>query len=213
MFTQLVEECTAADREHAGGCVAVAVGVAEGLFESALFRFFERAFEFFDRAVRLDLGAVRKRRSEAEGDSGKMSFDSNLHRVRKLIGVDDILLMTEGTLSLDLAKCWIDTLALEKVVSGIEHAAHEPSGNSSLEVALLVKELLQLYVGHFLDSEKQEAWAVAARDRFKAKFMRAVAAAGSDELRREWLPPLMSGERFCTVGISHLTTSRRHLGS
>ena len=124
---------------------------------------------------------------EAEGDSGKMSFDSNLHRVRKLIGVDDILLMAEGTLSLDLAKCWIDTLALEEVVSGIERAAHQPSGNSSQEVALLVKELLQLYVGHFLDSEKQEAWAVAARDRFKAKFMRAVAVAGSFlEARGEW---------------------------
>jgi alkylation response protein AidB-like acyl-CoA dehydrogenase len=35
---------------------------------------------------------------------------------------------------------------------------------------------------------------------------------GSDELRRELLPPLARGERFATVGLSQLTTSRQHLG-
>jgi alkylation response protein AidB-like acyl-CoA dehydrogenase len=33
---------------------------------------------------------------------------------------------------------------------------------------------------------------------------------GSEEVRRELLPPLASGERFATVGLSHLTTSRQH---
>ncbi len=33
----------------------------------------------------------------------------------------------------------------------------------------------------------------------------------SDELKRRLLPPLVAGESFATVGISHLTTSRRHL--
>lgn len=37
--------------------------------------------------------------------------------------------------------------------------------------------------------------------------------AGSDNqmVQQEWLPPLLTAERFATVGISHLTTSRRHL--
>ncbi|QDU95339.1 acyl-CoA dehydrogenase family protein [Lignipirellula cremea] len=37
--------------------------------------------------------------------------------------------------------------------------------------------------------------------------------AGCDNvgLQQEWLPPLLSGEKISTVGISHLTTSRRHL--
>jgi alkylation response protein AidB-like acyl-CoA dehydrogenase len=33
---------------------------------------------------------------------------------------------------------------------------------------------------------------------------------GSPELCRELLPPLARGERFATVGLSHLTTSRQH---
>jgi len=41
--------------------------------------------------------------------------------------------------------------------------------------------------------------------------LKRIASAGSRELCDRWLPPLLSGERICTLGISHLTTSRRHL--
>ena len=123
----------------------------------------------------------------SEGDAGKMSFDSNLHRLRKLIGVDDVLLMSEGTLSLDVSKCWFDTMALEDLVMRVERAAHAASGNSRELIVAFMKELLQLYVGHFLDSETQEAWAVATRDRLKAKFIRAVALiGGSLEGAKQW---------------------------
>src|SRR3569832_2160396 len=36
-------------------------------------------------------------------------------------------------------------------------------------------------------------------------------AFGETTRKAELLPPLLSGEQFATVGISHLTTSRRHL--
>lgn len=38
-----------------------------------------------------------------------------------------------------------------------------------------------------------------------------IAASGNDFCKRELLPPLLSGEIFATVGISHLTTSRQHV--
>jgi alkylation response protein AidB-like acyl-CoA dehydrogenase len=38
-----------------------------------------------------------------------------------------------------------------------------------------------------------------------------IALAENEELRRELLPDLLTGRSFATVGISHLTTSRRHL--
>ena len=123
----------------------------------------------------------------AEGDAGKMSFDSNLYRLRKILGVDDLLRMSEGKLSIDLTKCWIDTLALDEVVTRIERASHETTAPENPNIDQFIKELLQLYAGHFLDTETQDAWAVAARDRLKAKFMRAVAMVGTIlEARREW---------------------------
>lgn len=38
-----------------------------------------------------------------------------------------------------------------------------------------------------------------------------IAMSDNQELRRELLPDLLTGRTFATVGISHLTTSRRHL--
>lgn len=123
----------------------------------------------------------------AEGDAGKMSFDSNLHRLRRLIGVDDFLAMSEGKLSLDPSKCWFDTMALDDVIARLESAAHSSQGFAGDTIVPLVKELLQLYAGHFLDTETQDAWAVSARDRLKAKFIRAITLVGGGlEARREW---------------------------
>jgi len=39
-----------------------------------------------------------------------------------------------------------------------------------------------------------------------------IAAADNEALKRRTLPELARGERYATVGISHLTTSRQHLG-
>lgn len=41
---------------------------------------------------------------------------------------------------------------------------------------------------------------------------RRIEGCGNEKLKQQLLPGLASGERFATVGISHLTTSRRHLG-
>ena len=40
-----------------------------------------------------------------------------------------------------------------------------------------------------------------------------IVASENDWVKRELLPGLLSGERFATVGISHLTTSRQHVGT
>lgn len=40
---------------------------------------------------------------------------------------------------------------------------------------------------------------------------RRIAACGNEVIKERFLPGLLSGELFATVGISHLTTSRRHL--
>ena len=41
---------------------------------------------------------------------------------------------------------------------------------------------------------------------------RRILGCGNEQLKRELLPRLASGEVFATVGISHLTTSRQHVG-
>ena len=41
--------------------------------------------------------------------------------------------------------------------------------------------------------------------------IRRIAASANEGVANKWLPRLIGGEAFATVGISHLTTSRRHL--
>lgn len=41
--------------------------------------------------------------------------------------------------------------------------------------------------------------------------IRRIAASDNRQVAERWLQPLVRGERFATVGISHLTTSRQHL--
>lgn len=114
---------------------------------------------------------------DAEGDTAKLSFDSNLHRLRKLVDLDDVITLSEGRLSLDASRCWVDVWAIEEGVERIDQVAHSPAGDGS-ELIELVADLLRLYRGHFLENETQDAWAAAARDRLKAKFVRAVTTAG-----------------------------------
>ena len=124
---------------------------------------------------------------DAEGDAAKVSFDSNLHRLRKLLDIEDVLPLSEGRLSLDASRCWVDVWAFEELVNRIESAAHQPADAVAERFGELAKELLRLYGGHFIEKESQEPWAVAARDRLRAKFVRAVTALGAHfEQRKEW---------------------------
>jgi tetratricopeptide (TPR) repeat protein len=51
---------------------------------------------------------------EADGDQALRSFDTTLHRLRKLMGNENVLQLQAGRLSLDPKYCWIDTWALEQ---------------------------------------------------------------------------------------------------
>jgi class 3 adenylate cyclase/DNA-binding SARP family transcriptional activator len=116
---------------------------------------------------------------DAEGDAAKISFDSNLYRLRKLLGVEDLLTLSEGKLSLDRERCWVDVWAVEDLVARVEREVRAGDGGAATACSTLAKELLRLYGGHFLETESQEPWAIAGRDRLKAKFLRAVTVLGS----------------------------------
>ncbi len=116
---------------------------------------------------------------DAEGDAAKISFDSNLYRLRKLIGIDDVLTLSGGKLSLDRATCWVDVWAFEELAGRLESEASEASDLGQDQRIALAKELLRLYAGHFLEKESEDAWAISARDKLKAKFIRSVTLLGA----------------------------------
>ena len=118
---------------------------------------------------------------DAEGDAAQASFDSTPYRLRKLIGIDGTITLSEGKLSLDASKCWLDVWEFERLLDAVNRAT------DATAVESFSKDLLRLYAGHFLEKESQESWAISARDKIKAKFVRAVAHIGSQlEQGQQW---------------------------
>ncbi len=100
---------------------------------------------------------------DAEGDVAKTSFDSNLHRLRKLLDIDQALSLAEGKLSFNPSVVWLDTWAFESALD-----AEPPRLGAALS----------LYRGHFLGLENAPPWALALRDRLQAKLIRSVLTEG-----------------------------------
>jgi ATP/maltotriose-dependent transcriptional regulator MalT/DNA-binding SARP family transcriptional activator len=119
---------------------------------------------------------------DADGAAAKNSFDSTLFRLRKLLDVDNALVLTSGKLSLSPVLAWTDVRALEAALEAAERAGEggpEPAARAA-------RHLLAAYRGPLLGSE-DEPWIAKPRDALRARFMRALLRLGAVfEGRSEW---------------------------
>jgi DNA-binding SARP family transcriptional activator len=109
---------------------------------------------------------------ELLGDAATNAFTVALHRLRKLLGEEAALVLTEGKLSLDPQRVWVDAWAFERLVAKLDGMGREKGTAQSADANELAEELLRLYPGHFL-AEEEAAWALAPRERLRSKFLRA----------------------------------------
>jgi alkylation response protein AidB-like acyl-CoA dehydrogenase len=76
-------------------------------------------------------------------------------------------------------------------------------GGTDADEPLIIEALVAIAERCLTTALALTQWASACR----------IIAAGPPEVRADWLPALARGESFTTVGISHLSTSRRHLAA
>ncbi|MBI5198376.1 MAG: hypothetical protein HZA19_07185 [Nitrospirae bacterium] len=98
---------------------------------------------------------------DAEGDNAHKAFSVTLTRLRQRLGLDPAILLSNGSVSLDPARCWVDIWAFERLLT---KAASKPS---ELEKAM------QLYKGPLLPGEN-DPWVIAVRDRLRTRFLTCV---------------------------------------
>jgi LuxR family maltose regulon positive regulatory protein len=126
---------------------------------------------------------------DLEADDPKASFDTTLHRLRKLLGVENALLLNDGRLAFHRDLVWSDAAAFERAAQDIE------KGRDAIEADVAAARLIALYGGALLDGE-EAAWAVAARERLRAKFVSAAGACGKLlEENRAWRDAIQLYER------------------
>lgn len=108
---------------------------------------------------------------EAEADEAYSSFEITLHRLRRLIGIDGALLLSNGLLTLDNRLCWVDVWSFEQAATRAEIILSSPEPDMA-ELSSLLSVTLSLYHGQFLGRETPQSWSISLRERLRSKFLR-----------------------------------------
>ncbi len=111
-----------------------------------------------------------------EGD-GQKAFDVTVHRLRKLLGDEGLLTITDRRASLNPQMVWIDAQVIERILAAVAPAMQNP-GPDFAELESAAPLLLELYRGVFLGGEADIAWVLVARDRLAVHFRRFVLRLG-----------------------------------
>ena len=106
---------------------------------------------------------------DSEGDAGLRALEITLHRLRKLLGHDDAVLLDRGELNLNRNLIWVDAIAFDQVTIEIDRLS-QPAG--SQELSGLIEKAFSLYRGHFLELDDDAPWMIAQRDRLRGRYRR-----------------------------------------
>ena len=109
---------------------------------------------------------------DVDGDTAQRSFDTTLHRLRKMLGDDRVLSLKEGKVSLDGRYCWVDVWSFERLL-GQSHRllVNDATGKQVSSVEHLTENLMGLYQDHFLAKEDLTSWSVSMHERLRSKFI------------------------------------------
>ncbi|HET7403616.1 MAG TPA: BTAD domain-containing putative transcriptional regulator, partial [Usitatibacter sp.] len=112
---------------------------------------------------------------DLEGDAAHNALHVALHRLRRLLGDEDMVSVQESSLFVSPRLGWVDAWAFERV-AGL--TAELPADGDAGRVRCLAARVQQLYSGHFLADESMPC-AVLRRERLRSKFVRASSRLGS----------------------------------
>ena len=113
---------------------------------------------------------------DEEGDSGHDACWLSIHRLRKLLGSAETILLTDGRLSLNSELVWTD-------VGAFENAKPFDTESGTIDM----EPVLSLYKGDFLPGEAAAPWAAATRERLRGKFVHRLEQHGQElEDQKKW---------------------------
>lgn len=108
-----------------------------------------------------------------DGDYAHASFTSTLHRLRRLLGVDEAVILQDGRVTLNPSYFWVDTWVFEQALGRVDDElirSAKLTGDGGL--TKLAEQLLELYRGPFLEDESDRACYIAFREHLRSKFLR-----------------------------------------
>ncbi|MBF0563920.1 MAG: hypothetical protein HQK89_01625 [Nitrospirae bacterium] len=125
--------------------------------------------------------------ADSDSDAASITFRSTLHRLRKLLGENDVITYADRRVTLNPKFCWVDIWAFDNVIGEIDNIyldatyngrqndsrndSQNDSRTSEEHVRYLFGKLFHLYKGDFLPNETDESWSILMRERLKGKFI------------------------------------------
>ncbi len=125
---------------------------------------------------------------DADGDKAHWAFDTTIRRLRKLLGDGKAIHNSDGQVTLDHRRCWVDAWAFERIMGDIERAlleeVNQEKGKGENErmdekISGLANKAMMLYHGPFLGNGSDKAWAVSHREKLRSKFLRLTGSLGA----------------------------------
>ncbi|MDR4504183.1 MAG: hypothetical protein MRK01_05220 [Candidatus Scalindua sp.] len=113
---------------------------------------------------------------EAEGDAAHHAFTTTLSRLRNLIGIDDVITLQDGRLSINPRYCWIDVWACDRLFIQADEAARDEMNDTFVRIIVKSVGLLR---GNFLAGDVEEPWTILTRERLRNKFVKYLIILGS----------------------------------
>jgi DNA-binding SARP family transcriptional activator len=111
---------------------------------------------------------------ELDGDGAHNACHVALHRLRRVLGDDEVIRVEHGLVVLDSRDTWIDVESFRQLIGRLRAAIAGPIGSRAL-AEQWTAELVSSYPGHFLPAE-QRAWAAGVREQLRSRFVRATTA-------------------------------------
>lgn len=111
---------------------------------------------------------------DSDGATGQQTLATTLHRLRRLIDVEDAVIFSKGTVTLNPEVFWVDIWAIERTMGRISLALENglDNGEEVTSISPQIEKVLELYSGHFLSHDSSESWTIIPRERLRSKFIR-----------------------------------------
>lgn len=107
---------------------------------------------------------------DSDGDVAHTTFSVTLHRLRKLIG-NDTLILNDSRLTLNSEVCWVDAWEYERTLGKIKQLLNTRPIDPCY-VTQMLANALELYHGPYLGNEDEQPWFLSYRQRLHSRFVR-----------------------------------------
>jgi len=114
---------------------------------------------------------------EALGDGAQRNFNTTLHRLRKLLGYNQAVVLKDTLLTLDNRYVQVDLWEAERLLGQLEQQLRHIHADET-QLQSLSERLFALFRGDFLGTEPDRNWALLIKERLRNRMLKILQSLG-----------------------------------